>query len=82
MVTPEQQRPPGRPQTEAQPEDRVHRPAVRGAQHKDDTVAARMDLPEADIADHQPRARARRPGIPQEEAATDQDAAQLGTMPL
>ncbi len=26
-------------------------PVVRSAQHQNDTVAARMDLPEADIAD-------------------------------
>jgi hypothetical protein len=26
-------------------------PVVRSAQHQDDTAAARMDLPEADIAD-------------------------------
>jgi hypothetical protein len=51
MVTPGQQRPPGRLQTEAQPEDRDTDPVVRIAQHQDDTVAARIDLPEADIAD-------------------------------
>jgi hypothetical protein len=37
---------------------------MRGAQHHDDTVAARVDLPEADIADHQPGAWACGPGIP------------------